>query len=129
MSEIRSGAPSLIRSDLATCGEEILLSAGGALVPCVSEANWSQYRCPLLRGYTFYQMNNLDSRIQNADHLLTNDVNQFSQGLVDLYSNLSKPVLDIVLYVQRLTATLGYQVSLLDWEPASTTLVIVSNRS
>ncbi|XP_043215964.1 ATP-binding cassette sub-family D member 3-like isoform X2 [Amphibalanus amphitrite] len=63
-----------------------------------------------MKGYTFYQMNNLDNRIQNADHLLTNDVNQFCTGLVDLYSNLSKPLLDIVLYVQRLSAGLGRQV-------------------
>ncbi|XP_037091738.1 ATP-binding cassette sub-family D member 3-like [Pollicipes pollicipes] len=65
-----------------------------------------------MKGYTFYQMNNLDNRIQNADHLLTNDVNQFCQGLVDLYSNLSKPVLDIFLYVQRLSARLGREVPL-----------------
>lgn len=55
-------------------------------------------------------MSNLDNRIANADQLLTTDVDKFCDMFTDLYSNISKPVLDIFIYVYRLTATLGFQV-------------------
>ncbi|XP_065212184.1 ATP-binding cassette sub-family D member 3 [Planococcus citri] len=62
-----------------------------------------------LKGFTFYKMSNLDNRIANADQLLTTDVDKFCDMFTDLYSNISKPVLDIFIYVYRLTATLGFQ--------------------
>ncbi|KJH44513.1 ABC transporter, ATP-binding protein [Dictyocaulus viviparus] len=43
-----------------------------------------------LKGFIFYKMSNLDNRIQNADQLLTQDVDKFCEGLVELYSNLTK---------------------------------------
>lgn len=63
------------------------------------------------RGFTYYKMSNLDSRISNADQLLTTDVDKFCDTVTDLYSNISKPVLDIVIYVYRLTTQLGGKVS------------------
>uniref|UniRef100_A0A6A7FNQ0 ATP-binding cassette sub-family D member 3-like isoform X1 n=3 Tax=Hirondellea gigas TaxID=1518452 RepID=A0A6A7FNQ0_9CRUS len=62
-----------------------------------------------LKGFTYYKMNNLDNRISNADQLLTQDVDKFCDSVVDLYSNLSKPTLDIVIYVKGLTAIIGGQ--------------------
>uniref|UniRef100_A0A671MW44 ATP-binding cassette sub-family D member 3-like n=1 Tax=Sinocyclocheilus anshuiensis TaxID=1608454 RepID=A0A671MW44_9TELE len=62
-----------------------------------------------LKGYTFYKMGNLDNRIANADQLLTQDVERFCNSVVDLYSNLSKPLLDIVLYIFKLTTAIGAQ--------------------
>lgn len=56
-------------------------------------------------------MSNLDSRISNADQLLTTDVDKFCDTVTDLYSNISKPLLDIVIYVYRLTTQLGGKVS------------------
>lgn len=56
-------------------------------------------------------MNNLDNRISNADQLLTQDVEKFCDSVVDLYSNISKPILDILIYVQKLTQAIGGQVS------------------
>lgn len=76
-------------------------------------------------------MSNLDNRIQNADQLLTQDVEKFCEGLVELYSNLTKvcprplfsalssvilkpithflqPVVDVLLYVSRLGGALGW---------------------
>ncbi|XP_034248545.1 ATP-binding cassette sub-family D member 3 [Thrips palmi] len=62
-----------------------------------------------LRGFTYYKINNLDSRIANADQLLTQDVDKFCDSVTDLYSNISKPLLDIFIYVYRLTTVLGGQ--------------------
>ncbi|KAL1006682.1 hypothetical protein UPYG_G00075330 [Umbra pygmaea] len=62
-----------------------------------------------LKGYTYYKMGNLDNRIANADQLLTQDVEKFCNSVVDLYSNLSKPLLDIGLYIFKLTTAIGPQ--------------------
>uniref|UniRef100_A0A673MRN1 ATP-binding cassette sub-family D member 3-like n=1 Tax=Sinocyclocheilus rhinocerous TaxID=307959 RepID=A0A673MRN1_9TELE len=67
-----------------------------------------------LKGYTYYKMGNLDNRIANADQLLTQDVEKFCNSVVDLYSNLSKPLLDIGLYIFKLTTAIGAQVSVKD---------------
>lgn len=85
-------------------------------------------------------MGNLDNRIANVDQLLTQDVEKFCNSVVDLYSNLSKvpsphrcpgsrcrrcffaapvltllscasqPLLDIGLYIFKLTSAIGAQV-------------------
>ncbi|XP_054275529.1 ATP-binding cassette sub-family D member 3 [Macrosteles quadrilineatus] len=60
-----------------------------------------------LKGFTYYKMANLDTRIANADQLLTTDVEKFCDMFADLYSNICKPTLDIVIYVWQLTASLG----------------------
>lgn len=64
----------------------------------------------LHRGFTYYKIENLDNRISNADQLLTTDIDKFCESVTDVYSNVSKPILDIVLYVYRLTMTLGGKV-------------------
>lgn len=66
-----------------------------------------------LKGFTYYKMSNLDTRIANPDQLLTTDVDKFCESCTDLYSNLAKPTLDIFIYVYRLTSTLGGQTPLL----------------
>lgn len=58
-------------------------------------------------------MNNLDNRIANPDQLLTTDVDKFCESCTDLYSNLTKPLLDIIIYVYRLTSTLGSEVCII----------------
>ena len=60
-----------------------------------------------LQGHTYYKMSNIDNRIANADQLLTQDVEKFCNSLVELYSNLSKPLLDILIYIYQLTGTIG----------------------
>lgn len=62
-----------------------------------------------LKGFTYYKMSNLDNRISNADQLLTQDVEKFCDSVVELYSNISKPILDILIYVQKLTEAIGGQ--------------------
>ncbi|RVE45772.1 hypothetical protein evm_009572 [Chilo suppressalis] len=60
-----------------------------------------------LKGFTYYQVTNLDNRISNADQVLTTDVDKFCDTVIDLYSNISKPLLDISIYLYRLTTNLG----------------------
>ena len=59
----------------------------------------------------FYKLANLDDRIKNADQVsylvlrlssradvqyLTVDIQQFSNKLAEIYSNIAKPVLDVM---------------------------------
>lgn len=62
-----------------------------------------------LTGFTYYKISNLDNRIANADQLLTQDVEKFSQSVAELYSNLSKPILDIMIYARKLSGAIGVQ--------------------
>lgn len=56
---------------------------------------------------TFYTLSALDDRIKNADQLITVDVTKFSNSLAELYSNLAKPVLDLVVYNWSLSKSVG----------------------
>ncbi|XP_047986062.1 ATP-binding cassette sub-family D member 3 [Leguminivora glycinivorella] len=96
-----------------------------AAMPLISLVNnvlkWSIGECKLrirtnlslylyqqyMKGFTYYQVTNLDNRISNADQLLTTDIDKFCETVVDLYSNISKPILDIGIYLYRLTVNLG----------------------
>ncbi|XP_033364743.1 ATP-binding cassette sub-family D member 3 [Bombus vosnesenskii] len=66
-----------------------------------------------LKGFTYYKMSNLDSRIANPDQLLTTDVDKFCESCTNLYSNITKPLLDIAIYVYRLTTNLGGETPLI----------------
>ena len=60
-----------------------------------------------LDNMTFYTLSALDDRIKNADQLITVDVSRFSNSLAELYSNLAKPVLDMVIYNYSLSKSVG----------------------
>ncbi|EME49183.1 hypothetical protein DOTSEDRAFT_68051 [Dothistroma septosporum NZE10] len=60
-----------------------------------------------LGNMTFYTLSALDDRIKNADQLITVDVTKFSTSLAQLYSSLSKPVLDLVIYNWSLSRSVG----------------------
>ena len=55
----------------------------------------------------FYKVANLDDRIKNADQCVTQDVFKFCNSLAELYSNLAKPILDIVIYNFELSRNVG----------------------
>lgn len=56
---------------------------------------------------TFYRLSNtqLSQEFQNVDQLLTADVDKFASSIVEVYNNLSKPILDIILLVHRMTTS------------------------
>jgi ATP-binding cassette subfamily D (ALD) long-chain fatty acid import protein len=56
---------------------------------------------------TFYTLSALDDRIKNADQLITVDVAKFSSSLAELYSDLTKPILDMVIYNWSLSKNVG----------------------
>ena len=62
-----------------------------------------------LSGMCYYQITNIDNRIQNPDQIFTNDIEKWSYALSNLYSNFSKPVLDLILFTKKLSETLGYE--------------------
>ena len=57
----------------------------------------------------FYQLGNLDSRVTNPDQRLTTDIEKWSNSLSTIYSNFSKPTLDIILFSRKLMELVGWQ--------------------
>ncbi|SGZ00446.1 BQ5605_C034g11349 [Microbotryum silenes-dioicae] len=60
-----------------------------------------------LEDTTFYALGNLDDRIKNADQLITVDIQKFSNSLAEIYSNIAKPVLDVIIYNYQLSRNVG----------------------
>ena len=60
-----------------------------------------------LSNMTFYSLSTLDDRIKNADQLITVDVSRLSNSLAELYSNLAKPILDMIIYNYSLSRSVG----------------------
>lgn len=62
-----------------------------------------------LKGMIFYQLGNLDSRITNPDQRLTADIEKWANSLSLIYSNFSKPTLDIILFSRKLSDLVGWK--------------------
>ncbi|KAF4572586.1 ATP-binding cassette sub-family D [Pleurotus pulmonarius] len=58
-------------------------------------------------GKVYYKLSNLDDRIKNPDQMITNDIQRFSTHLAAIYSNLAKPILDVILYNYQLSQNVG----------------------
>ena len=71
----------------------------------LSKFLYTQY----MTGFTYYKISNLDTRIQNCDQILTQDLDKFCGSVSELYSNVSKPILDIAIYATRLSGSIGAQ--------------------
>ncbi|EGR28157.1 hypothetical protein IMG5_182040 [Ichthyophthirius multifiliis] len=62
-----------------------------------------------LKGMTNYQLTNLDQRVVNPDQRLTSDIEKWANSLSVIYSNFTKPVLDIFLFSKKLSELVGYR--------------------
>lgn len=62
-----------------------------------------------LENLTYYKMTNLDGRITNPDQRLTQDIDKWALCLSNLYSNLTKPILDIFLFSRKLGEIVGVE--------------------
>lgn len=55
-----------------------------------------------LKDMIYYQLGNLDSRISNPDQRMCADIEKWANALSTIYSNFSKPTLDIILFSKKL---------------------------
>ena len=51
----------------------------------------------------------MDSRIPNPDQRLTQDAEKWASALAGLYLNVSKPLLDIVMFSRKLAELVGWE--------------------
>eukprot|EP00388_Colpodella_angusta_P020059 GDKJ01050058.1.p1 GENE.GDKJ01050058.1~~GDKJ01050058.1.p1 ORF type:complete len:1348 (-),score=367.43 GDKJ01050058.1:221-4150(-) len=65
------------------------------------------------RRFSYYKMTNIDSRINQPEQRLTQDVEKWAHTVSQLFSNVSKPVLDIVLFSRKLSQLVGVEGPLL----------------
>jgi len=63
------------------------------------------YLAPMM----YYKVSNIDSRIINPDQAMTETLTLWGRSLSELYSNLTKPILDIVLFSLKLSELMGWQ--------------------
>jgi ATP-binding cassette subfamily D (ALD) protein 3 len=61
-----------------------------------------------MKGFTYYAVSNLDNRIDNADQMLTQDIDRFASSLSTLYSNITKPIIDVILFYRNLVQQFGW---------------------
>ena len=55
----------------------------------------------------YYKVLNLDNRLEAVSQYITSDIAHFCDVISELYSNISKPVLDIVIFLGQIGASLG----------------------
>ena len=62
-----------------------------------------------LLGNTAYQMLHVDDRIKNPDQIITVDLEKFCDLVFEVYGQISKPFLDIILFARKLSQTIGWK--------------------
>lgn len=74
---------------------------------CFRERLTKHYHDRYIHDKFFYQICNLDDRILNPDQRLAVDIQKWAISLSNLYSNFSKPLLDIILFSRKLGNLVG----------------------
>lgn len=84
---------------------------------------------------TYYGVSNLDGRLSNPDHSLTEDLQAFSSAVAHIYSHVSKPLLDVVLMtaaLRRLAMKRGehsYAPGIIAWSVVGVTALLLRTLS
>lgn len=62
-----------------------------------------------IKDLVYYQLTNIDSRIDNPDQRLTQDIEKWSVSLANLYINFTKPLLDVILFSKKLATYVSWK--------------------
>lgn len=75
----------------------------------VRENLTNYFQTKYISNLKFYQIVQLDNRIKNPDQKITQDIQMFAQAFSKLYTNITKPLLDMILFTKSLSDKIGFK--------------------